>query len=76
VGPETFEIVVRGQLSPTLVAALEGFEVSWFDRGCTHLVGWVPDQAGLHGLLQRLADLNIELTSINPGPGAPAPGTA
>ena len=51
-----FEIVVKGRLSPTLVAALDGFEVSRCDDGMTHLVGWVPDQAGLHGLLERLRD--------------------
>ncbi len=63
---ETFEIVVKGRLSPTLVAALDGFEVSRCERGMTHLVGWVPDQARLHSLLELLRDLNIELASVNP----------
>ncbi len=70
VGAETFEIVVRGRLSPTLVAALEGFEVSHCDDGLTHLVGWVPDQARLHSVLELLRDLNIELASVNPAPAA------
>jgi hypothetical protein len=70
VGAEIFEIVVKGRLSPTLVAALDGFEVSRCDDGMTRLVGWVPDQAGLHSLLERLRDLNIELTSVNPAPSA------
>ena len=78
-GAETFEIVVRGRLSPTLVAALDGFEVSRCDRGLTHLVGWVPDQARLHSVLEILRDLNIELTSVNPlpagGPDLGAGGT-
>jgi hypothetical protein len=65
-GAETFEIVVRGRLSPTLLTAIEGFEVSSCDKGFTHLVGWVPDQARLHSLLELLRDLNIELTSVNP----------
>jgi len=65
-GAETFEIVVKGRLSPTLVAALDGFEVSHCDHGLTHLVGWVPDQARLHSLLGLLRDLNIELASVNP----------
>ena len=65
-GAETFEIVVRGRLSPTLAAALEGFEVSHCDDGMTHLVGWVPDQARLHSVLELLRDLNIELASVNP----------
>jgi hypothetical protein len=63
---ERFEIVVKGRLSPTLIAAIEGFEVSRCDLGVTHLVGWVPDQARLHGTLELLRDLNIELVSVNP----------
>lgn len=62
----SFEIVVRGRLSPTLIAAMNGFEVSRCDLGLTHLVGWVPDQARLHSTMQLLSDLNIELVSVNP----------
>ncbi len=63
---ETFEIVVKGRLSSTLVAALDGMEVSHSDHGMTHLVGYVPDQSRLHSLLERLRDLNIQLVSVNP----------
>ncbi len=64
----SFEVVVRGRLSPTLTAAIEGFEVSRCEDGLTHLVGWVPDQARLHSTLELLRDLNIELISVNPVP--------
>ncbi len=64
----TFEVVVRGRLSPTLTAAIDGFEVSRCEDGLTHLVGWVPDQARLHSTLELLRDLNIELISVNPVP--------
>ena len=37
----------------------------------THLVGWVPDQSGLHGTFDVLRDLNIELISVNPSDMAP-----
>jgi hypothetical protein len=50
------------------VAAIDGFEVSRCDQGLTYLVGWVPDQARLHSLLELLRDLNIELSSVNPIP--------
>jgi hypothetical protein len=63
-----FEVVVRGRLGSALVAAFEGFEVARVDRGCTHLVGWVIDQARLHSMLERIRDLNIELISLNPLP--------
>jgi hypothetical protein len=62
----SFEIVVKGRLSPTLIAAMDGFEVSRCELGLTHLVGWVPDQARLHSTLEMLRDLNIELVSVNP----------
>jgi hypothetical protein len=62
---ERFEVVVKGRLSPTLMAAIDGFEVSRCDHGETHLVGWVPDQARLHSTFELLRDLNIELVSVN-----------
>jgi hypothetical protein len=65
VGAKSFEIVVKGRLSPTLTAAIDGFEVIRCDHGLTHLVGWVPDQARLHSTLELLRDLNIELISVN-----------
>ena len=67
-GANKFEIVIKGRLSPTLAAAISGFEVVRCDHGLTHLVGWVTDQAGLHGTLELLRDLNIELISVNPVP--------
>ena len=67
----SFQIEVRGTLSPTLVAALEGFEVGHVECGKTTLIGWVPDQARLFSTLERLRDLNIELISLNSGPDQP-----
>jgi hypothetical protein len=63
---ETFEIVVRGRLSPTLMTALGEFEVTDCTDGLSRLVGSVPDQSRLHGLFHLLRDLNIELISVNP----------
>jgi hypothetical protein len=76
---EAFEIIVKGRLTPTLVAALEGFEVSRYDQNLTYLVGWVPDQARLHFVLSVLRDLNVELKSVNAvksaDPALEGPGT-
>ena len=63
-GAQTFEIVVKGRLSSALVAAINGFEVTNCEHGMTHLVGTVPDQSRLHGTLELLRDLNIELSSV------------
>ena len=61
----SYEVVVRGRLGPTLVSAFEGFDVTGVEHGCTHFVGLVIDQARLHSMIERLRDLNIELISLN-----------
>jgi hypothetical protein len=63
-----YELVVRGRLSPTLAAAFEGFDIARVEHGATHLIGWVRDQCRLHGTLELLRDLNIELISLNAVP--------
>ncbi|MFF1633830.1 hypothetical protein [Leifsonia sp. NPDC058248] len=63
---ELYEIVIKGTLGPAVAAAFPGFTVSFIDRGKTHLVGPIEDQARLHGLLEVLGGLNIELVSVNP----------
>jgi hypothetical protein len=69
----SYEIQVKGTLSPTLIAVIEGFEVSRIEQGRTTLVGWVQDQTRLFSTLEVLRDLNIELVSLNPGPDQPIP---
>jgi hypothetical protein len=63
-----YEVVVKGRLGPTLLAAFDAFEVTGVDHGHTHFVGWMIDQARLHSMLEQLRDLNIELISVNPLP--------
>jgi hypothetical protein len=67
-GSQVVEIVVRGKLGPTLVAALSGFTVDPAPDGCTRVVGAIPDQARLIGLLEMLDELHIEVVSVNPVP--------
>jgi len=62
---EVFEIVVKGTLSLPLIEALEGFTVTRVEDGNTYLLGEVPDQARLQGVLAMLADLTVELISVN-----------
>ena len=62
----TFEIVIKGSLSDPVAALIDGFTVSQVERGRTHLVGPVPDQARLQGILTIFSTLNIELGSVNP----------
>ena len=63
---ELFEIVIKGTLSPPVAELIDGFRISRVDRGETHLVGVVPDQTKLQGILSLFGNLNIELVSVNP----------
>jgi hypothetical protein len=64
----SYEVVVKGRLGPTLLAAFDAFEVTGVEHGQTHFIGWMIDQARLHSMLEQLRDLNIELISVNPLP--------
>ena len=63
---EAYEIVIKGRLSEPLADLIDGFHVTKVERGKTHLVGTVPDQAKLQGILTIFGNLNIELVSVNP----------
>jgi len=56
-------ITVHGRLSERLTAAFDGM-APVRRPGATELVGEVADQAQLHGLLSRIRDLGLELTSV------------
>jgi hypothetical protein len=63
---QTIEVVVRGRLGPDLIAALDGFAVDTDEQGLTSVVGAIPDQAKLLGLLALFDGLHIEVVSVNP----------
>jgi hypothetical protein len=73
--PTSYQIVVRGELSQRFSAAFDGMTVEARD-GQTIITGPVVDQAHLHGLLDRVRDLGLELVSVGPThPPASATGT-
>jgi hypothetical protein len=61
---DTYEVVVKGRLSPALIRGT-GMELSSFQDGCTRLKAPGFDQVRLHTLFALLRDLNIELVSVN-----------
>jgi len=63
---DRFEIVVRGVLSPTFIASIDGFDARYCTDGHTHLVGVVPDQGTFNRVLQSLLASDVELVSVNP----------
>jgi len=58
-----YEIRVRGRVSEAALAALEGMDA---DVATTETVlhGPVEDQTGLHGLLDRIQSLGLELIEV------------
>jgi hypothetical protein len=62
-GPARYEIVIRGELSDRFAPAFEAMTLE-AGGGRTRIVGTVVDQAHLHGLLDQIRDLGMELISV------------
>jgi hypothetical protein len=69
-----YEIRIKGHLDQSWSDWLSGLAINHEDSGETLLTGALPDQAALHGVLNRLRDLGVRLISVNPVDDAPAPG--
>ena len=61
---ETFELEIRGEPGPVLRAAFPEFELLP-DHGMTLLHGEFVDQAALHGVIERINSLGLELVSLH-----------
>ncbi len=61
--PRTYEITFAGEAVPAIVAAFEDFDVI-VGAGTTTLRAQLPDQAALHGTLDRLMALGLELLGV------------
>lgn len=69
-----YEIRIKGHLDESWADWFDGLVISHEENGETRLSGSIPDQAALHGVLNRLRDLGIQLISVNPVEGGQAPG--
>jgi hypothetical protein len=59
------EVVITGHLGPTLIVALDRFDLTSRDDGTTSITGMLEDRSELRGLLGVLDDLDIEVVSVN-----------
>jgi hypothetical protein len=65
--PEYYEIKISGHLDPRWSDWFAGLKLVHLEGGETLLSGPLPDQAALHGLLERVRDLNLTLISVTRG---------
>jgi hypothetical protein len=63
VASRRYEIRVRGRVGKSLLSRFDGFEAE-VEPAETILRGAVLDQAELHGLLDRIQDLGLELVEV------------
>ena len=61
--PTTYVITFRGEAGRTVSAAFDDLEVST-KEGLTTLRATVPDQAALHGVIERIRALGLELVAV------------
>jgi len=59
-----YEIRLKGHLDTRWAAWFDGLSLNRESDGTTTLRGPIPDQAALHGLLQRVRDTGLPLVSV------------
>lgn len=65
--PEYYEIKIKGYLDQRWSDWFEKLELKHLEGNETLLSGLLPDQAALHGLIERIRDLNLTLISVTSG---------
>jgi hypothetical protein len=68
----TYEITFAGQAVPAVVDAFDDFEVT-VDKTSTTVRGELVDQAALHGAIDRVRALGLELLEVRAVEEPPAP---
>jgi len=64
---EYYEIKIKGHLDQHWSEWFADMKLTHLEGDVTLLSGPLPDQAALHGLLDRVRDLNLKLISVTSG---------
>src|SRR5215212_1106746 len=66
-----YQIIINGQLDSSWSVWFDSLIITWRDVADgdttvrqTMLAGYVPDQAALYGMLNKIRDLNLELVAV------------
>jgi hypothetical protein len=59
------EIHIKGQINKEWSDWFGGLSISHTDPDESILIGFVPDQSALYGVISRLRDLGLELVSLS-----------
>jgi len=59
-----YEIRLQGHLDARRAERFAGMRITLLDSGVTQLVGPVPDQAALYGILDRIRDMGVALLTV------------
>jgi len=65
------EIILQDELNENWATWFEGLRVEKSENSMTRLTGEITDQPALHGLLERVRDLNLHLVSVQVKPITP-----
>jgi hypothetical protein len=63
--PTCYEICIKGHLESSWTDWFDGLTISNLTNGDAMLSGYLPDQAALHGILDRINNLGLTLISVN-----------
>ena len=61
-----YDIHIQERVDPKWADWFNGMTLIHHAAGYTRLVGEVPDQAALHGILNTIRDIGFTLLSVNP----------